>query len=179
MGPDAMILVFWMLTFKPIFPLSSFPLIKSLFSSTSWKCHLAISHMSLKTQNQLQFLLPLLFLLLFYSSIPNFCWKTCLVKLHLLLPNLKRTKQLTCVERMLSLNVPNVEFLGCQTDMRAQVGLGGAPSSIHYHPLSFGDTETEFCQVLLKNICQPLLLTFIIMMFNIIPCGLLWWSFLH
>ena len=31
MGPDAMILVFWMLSFKPAFPLSSFTLIKRLF----------------------------------------------------------------------------------------------------------------------------------------------------
>ena len=35
MGPDAMILVFWMLSFKPAFPLSSFTLIKRLFSSSS------------------------------------------------------------------------------------------------------------------------------------------------
>ena len=35
MGPDAMILVFWMLSFKPTFPLSSFPFIKRLFSSSS------------------------------------------------------------------------------------------------------------------------------------------------
>ena len=33
MGPDAMILVFWMLSFKPTFSLSSFTLIKRLFSS--------------------------------------------------------------------------------------------------------------------------------------------------
>ena len=33
MGPDAMILVFWMLSFKPTFPLSSFTFIKRLFSS--------------------------------------------------------------------------------------------------------------------------------------------------
>ena len=32
MGPDAMILVFWMLSFKPSFSLSSFTFIKSLFS---------------------------------------------------------------------------------------------------------------------------------------------------
>ena len=32
MGPDAMILVFWMLSFKPAFPLSSFTVIKRLFS---------------------------------------------------------------------------------------------------------------------------------------------------
>ena len=35
MGPDAMILVFWMLRFKPTFSLSSFTFIKRLFSSFS------------------------------------------------------------------------------------------------------------------------------------------------
>ena len=33
-GPDAMILVFWMLSFKPAFSLSSFAFIKRLFSSS-------------------------------------------------------------------------------------------------------------------------------------------------
>ena len=35
MGPDAMILVFWMLSFKPTFSMSSFTFIKRLFSSSS------------------------------------------------------------------------------------------------------------------------------------------------
>ena len=35
MGPDAMILVFWILSFKPTFSLSSFTFIKRLFSSSS------------------------------------------------------------------------------------------------------------------------------------------------
>ena len=35
MGPDAMIFVFWMLSFKPTFSLSSFTFIKRLFSSCS------------------------------------------------------------------------------------------------------------------------------------------------
>ena len=35
MGPNAMILVFWMLSFKPTFSLSSFTFIKRLFSSSS------------------------------------------------------------------------------------------------------------------------------------------------
>ena len=35
MGPDAMILVFYMLSFKPAFSLSSFTFIKRLFSSSS------------------------------------------------------------------------------------------------------------------------------------------------
>ena len=34
MGPDAIILVLWMLSFKPTFPLSSFTFIKRLFSSS-------------------------------------------------------------------------------------------------------------------------------------------------
>ena len=34
-GPDVMILVFWMLTFKPTFSLSSYTFIKRLFSSSS------------------------------------------------------------------------------------------------------------------------------------------------
>ena len=35
MGPDAMILVFWMLSSKPTFSLSTFTFIKKLFSSSS------------------------------------------------------------------------------------------------------------------------------------------------
>ena len=35
MGPDAMIFIFWMLSFKPIFSLSTFTFIKRLFSSSS------------------------------------------------------------------------------------------------------------------------------------------------
>ena len=35
MGPDAMILVFWMLSFKPTFSLSSYTFIKRLLSSSS------------------------------------------------------------------------------------------------------------------------------------------------
>ena len=35
MGPDAMIFVFWMLSFKPTFSLSSFTFLKRLFSSSS------------------------------------------------------------------------------------------------------------------------------------------------
>ena len=39
MEPDAMIFVFWMLSFKPTFSLSSFTFIKRLFSSPSFFCH--------------------------------------------------------------------------------------------------------------------------------------------
>ena len=36
MGPDAMIFVFWMLSFKPTFSLSSFTFFKRLFSSSNY-----------------------------------------------------------------------------------------------------------------------------------------------
>jgi len=39
MSPDAMILLYLMLSFKPAFSLSSFTFIKSLFSSSSLSCH--------------------------------------------------------------------------------------------------------------------------------------------
>ena len=39
MGPDTMILVFWMLSFKPIFSFSSFTFIKRLFNSSSLSTH--------------------------------------------------------------------------------------------------------------------------------------------
>ena len=43
MGPDAMILDFWMLSFKPAFSLSTFTFIKRLFSSSLLRwCHLHI-----------------------------------------------------------------------------------------------------------------------------------------
>ena len=48
MGPDAMILVFWMLSFKPIFSLSSFTFIKRLFSSSSLSAIRVVSSASLR-----------------------------------------------------------------------------------------------------------------------------------
>ena len=43
MGPNAMILVFWMLSFKPTFSLSSFTFIKMLFSSSSLSAKRVVS----------------------------------------------------------------------------------------------------------------------------------------
>ena len=49
MGPDAMILVFWMLNFKPTFPLSSFTFIQRLFSSSSLSAIRVVSYAYLKS----------------------------------------------------------------------------------------------------------------------------------
>ena len=42
MGPDAMILVFWMLNFKPTFSLSSFTFIKRLFSPLHFESRIIV-----------------------------------------------------------------------------------------------------------------------------------------
>ena len=57
MGPDAMILVFWMLSLKPTFSLSSFTFIKRLFTSSSLS---AISVVSSAYLRLLRFLLATL-----------------------------------------------------------------------------------------------------------------------
>ena len=57
MGPDAMILIFWMLSFNQIFSLSSFTFIKRLFSSSS---HSAIRVVSSAYLRLLTFLLAIL-----------------------------------------------------------------------------------------------------------------------
>ena len=48
MGPDAMILDFWMLNFKPTFSLSSFTFIKRFFSSSSLSALRVVSSAYLK-----------------------------------------------------------------------------------------------------------------------------------
>ena len=57
MGPDAMILVLWMLNFKPAFLLSSFTFIKRLFSSSSLSAIWVVSSAYLRL---LTFLLAIL-----------------------------------------------------------------------------------------------------------------------
>ena len=62
-GPDAMILVFWMLSFKPAFSLSSFTFMKSLFSSSSLSAIKLVSSTYLRSlkfsqQSWFQFVLP-------------------------------------------------------------------------------------------------------------------------
>ena len=57
MGPDAMILVFWMLSFKPTFSLSSFTFKKRLFNSSS---HSAVWVLSSAYLRLLTFILEIL-----------------------------------------------------------------------------------------------------------------------
>ena len=68
MGPDAMILVFWMLSFKPAFFLSSFTFIKRLFSSSSLSSIRVVSSACLR----LLIFLPAILILACASSRPAF-----------------------------------------------------------------------------------------------------------
>ena len=78
MGLDAMIFVFWMLSFKPTFSLSSFTLIKRLFSSSSLS---AIRVMSSAYLRLLIFLLAIL-IPAYASSSPVFLMMYSAYKLN-------------------------------------------------------------------------------------------------
>ena len=72
MGPDAMILVFWMLSFKPTFSLSSFTFIKKLFSSSSLSTISVVSSAYLR----LLIFLPAILIQLVLLPAQHFSWCT-------------------------------------------------------------------------------------------------------
>ena len=77
MGPDAMILAFWMLSFKPTFSLSSFTFINRLFSSL-------LSAIIVVSSAYLRFLIFLLTILIpaYASSSPAFLMMFSVYKLN-------------------------------------------------------------------------------------------------
>ena len=78
MGPDAMILVFWMLSFKPTFSLSSFTFIKSLFSSSL----LSVIRMASLAYLRLLIFLPTILIPAYASSSLAFCMMYSACKLN-------------------------------------------------------------------------------------------------
>ena len=72
MGPDAMILVFWMFNFKPTFSLSSFTFIKRLFSSSSLSAIRVVSSAYLR----LLIFLPEIVIQLMLHPVQHFSWCT-------------------------------------------------------------------------------------------------------
>ena len=77
MGPDALILVFWMLTFKPTFSLS-FSFIKRLFSSSSFSAIRVVSSAFLR----LLIFLPAILIPACASSRPSFLMMYSTYKLN-------------------------------------------------------------------------------------------------
>ena len=80
MGPDAMILIFWMLSFKPAFSLSSFTFIKGLFSSSSLSAIRVVSSVYLR-------------LLIFLPSILFPAWASSSLAFHMMYSAYKLNKQ--------------------------------------------------------------------------------------
>ena len=78
MGPDAMILVFWMLNFKPAFSLSSFTFIKRLFNSSLLSAVRVMSSAYLR----LLLFLPAILILVCDSSSSAFCMMYSAYKLN-------------------------------------------------------------------------------------------------
>ena len=78
MGPDAMIFVFWMLSFKPTFSLSSFTFLKKLFSSSSLSAIRVVSSASLS----LLIFLPAILIPAHASSSPAFLMMYSAYKLN-------------------------------------------------------------------------------------------------
>ena len=72
MGLDAMIFLFWMLSFKPAFTLSSFTFIKRLFSSSSLSAWRVVSSAFLR----LLIFLPSFLILLVLHPAQHFAWCT-------------------------------------------------------------------------------------------------------
>ena len=78
MGPDAMIFVFWMLSFKPTFSLSSFTFIKRFFSSSSLSAVRVVSSAYLR----LLIFLPAILIPVCASSSPAFLMMYSAYKLN-------------------------------------------------------------------------------------------------
>ena len=78
MGPDAMILVFWMLSFRPAFSLSSFTFIKSLFNSSLFSAIRVVSFAYLR----LLIFLPAILIQTCASSSPAFLMMYSAYKLN-------------------------------------------------------------------------------------------------
>ena len=78
MGPDAMMLVFWMLSFKPTFSLSTFTFITRLFSSSSLSAIRVVSSAYLR----LLIFLPATLIPAYASSSPAFLMMYAVYKLN-------------------------------------------------------------------------------------------------
>ena len=91
MGPDAMILVFWMLSFKQTFSLSSFTFIKRLFSSSS---SLSATRVVSFAYLRLLIFLPLILIPACASSSPAFFPFYCFPLFLCILRLRKRVKKL-------------------------------------------------------------------------------------
>ena len=127
MGPDAMIFIFWMLSFKPTFSLSSFTFIKRLFSSL----FSAIRVVSSAYLRLLIFLLEILIPACFYSS-PAFLMIHSAYKLNKQGDNIQpwHTPFPIWNQSVVSCPVLNIASWAAYRFLRRQVTWSGIPFSL-------------------------------------------------
>ena len=151
MGPDAMILVFWMLSFKPTFSLSSFTFIKRLLSSCS------VSAMRVMSSAYLRLLIFLLAILIpaCASSSPTFYMMYSAYKLNKQGDNIQSWRTPfpiwnQCIVPCLVLSVaswPAYRFL------RRQVKWSGIPISLRiFHSLLWSTQSVLTMHHQVKNV---------------------------
>ena len=127
MGPDAMILVFWMLSFKPTFSLSSFILIKRFFSSSSLSAIRVVSSAYLR-------------LLIFLPGNLIPAWASFSLAFHVMYSAYKFNKQGDSIQPCTPFPILNHSVLPCPvlavaswlayTFLRRQVKWSGIPISL-------------------------------------------------
>ena len=134
MGPDAMILVFWMLSFKPTFSLSSFSFIKMLFSSSSSPAINVVSSAYLR----LLIYLPAILILASASSSPAFHMMYSVYKLNTQGDNIQPwcTPFLIWNQSVVPCPVLTVASWPAYRFLRRQVRWSGIPISLNHWPLA-------------------------------------------
>ena len=130
MGPDAMILVFWMLSFKPTFSLSSFTFIKGLFSSPSLSAIRVVSSAYLR----LLTFLPAILIPACASSSPAFHMMYSAYKLNKQGDNIQpwRTPFPICNQSVIPCPVLTVASWSAYRFLRSQVRWSGIPISKNF-----------------------------------------------
>jgi len=128
MGTDAMILVFWMLNFKPTFSLSSFTFIKQLFSSSSFSAVRVVSSAYLR----LLIFLPAILIPACASSSPVFLMMYSVYKLNKQGDNIQpwRTPFLIWNQSVVPCPVLTVASWPAHRFLRRQVRWSGIPISL-------------------------------------------------
>ena len=141
MGPDAVILVFWMLSFKPTFSLSSFTFIKRLFSSSSLSATRVVSSVYLR----LVIFLPVILIPACASSSPAFLMIYSADKLNKQGDNIQpwRTPFPMWNQSAVPCPVLTVAYWPAYRFLKRQVRCSGSPISIRIFQSLLWSTQSK------------------------------------
>ena len=141
MGPDTMILVFWMLNFKPAFSLSCFTFIKRFFSFTSLSAFRVVSSAYLRL---LIFLLAILIPACASSSL-GFHVMHSAYKLNKQGDNIQSSHTPFPIlnQSVVPCPVPTVTFCPTYRFLRRQVSLSGTPISLRMSHSLLWSTQSK------------------------------------